>query len=195
MSQNDVKQFVEAIRETIRQEVSKMSSDAVCEIESVNDDGTLNVYLLPDKTNIIRKIINQTRYNFNRGDYALLYLIKNRVSDSFVVAKYNPAAEDDIANYISKNDDSSQKNTESSSSVHVSGITGISVVDTLARVSSGIAQIPSASTSVFGAIKLGDEFTTDINGGLEISNVNFDKIKQDAGDYFVIDCGSSTEVI
>ena len=36
-----------------------MSSDAVCEIESVNDDGTLNVYLLPDKTNIIRKIINQ----------------------------------------------------------------------------------------------------------------------------------------
>lgn len=194
MSQNDVKQFVEAIRETIRQEVSKMSSDAVCEIESVNDDGTLNVYLLPDKTNIIRKIINQTRYNFNRGDYALLYLIKNRVSDSFVIAKYSPAAEDDIANYISKNDDSSQNNTESSS-VQVSGITGISVVDTLARVSSGIAQIPSASSSVFGAIKLGGEFTTDINGGLEISSVNFDKIKQDAGDYFVIDCGSSTEVI
>lgn len=109
MSQNDVKQFVEAIRETIRQEVSKMSSDAVCEIESVNDDGTLNVYLLPDKTNIIRKIINQTRYNFNRGDYALLYLIKNRVSDSFVIAKYSPAAEDDIANYISKNDDSSHR--------------------------------------------------------------------------------------
>ena len=81
--------IVDLIREIISQEVEKRDNTAVCMIESVNPDGTLNVYILPDKQTTIKNIINQCRFNFKAGDTALLYLIKNRPSNSFIIAKYN----------------------------------------------------------------------------------------------------------
>lgn len=90
----DAKDFLSVTRDIIEQQIRDRSTDAVCEIESVNDDGTLNVFVLPDKQTILRNIINESRYNFKRGDSALLYKIHNRLSDSFVVAKFRPKQED-----------------------------------------------------------------------------------------------------
>lgn len=90
----DVKDFLSVTRDIIEQQIRDRSTDAVCEIESVNEDGTLNVFVLPDKQTILKNIINESRYNFKRGDNALLYKIHNRLSDSFVVAKFRPKQED-----------------------------------------------------------------------------------------------------
>lgn len=90
----DAKEFLGITRDVIDQQLKDRSNDAVCEIESVNDDGTLNIYILPDRVNVVRNIINESRYNFRSGDAALLYLIKNRISDSFVIAKFKPSDED-----------------------------------------------------------------------------------------------------
>ena len=90
----DAKDFLSVIRDIIEQQIKDLSTDAVCEIESVNEDGTLNVFVLPDKQTILKNIINESRYNFKRGDNALLYKVHNRLSDSFVVAKFRPKQED-----------------------------------------------------------------------------------------------------
>ena len=90
----DAKNFLGITREIIEQQIRDRSTDAVCEIESVNEDGTLNVFVLPDKQTILKNIINESRYNFKRGDSALLYKVHNRLSDSFVVAKFRPKQED-----------------------------------------------------------------------------------------------------
>ena len=90
----DAKDFLSVTRDIIEQQIRDRSTDAVCEIESVNEDGTLNVFILPDKQTILKNIINESRYNFKRGDNALLYKIHNRLSDSFVVAKFRPKQED-----------------------------------------------------------------------------------------------------
>ena len=90
----DAKDFLSVTRDIIEQQIRDRSTDAVCEIESVNEDGTLNVFILPDKETILKNIINESRYNFKRGDNALLYKIHNRLSDSFVVAKFRPKQED-----------------------------------------------------------------------------------------------------
>ena len=90
----DAKDFLNVTRDIIEQQIRDRSTDAVCEIESVNEDGTLNVFVLPDKQTILKNIINESRYNFKRGDNALLYKIHNRLSDSFVVAKFRPKQED-----------------------------------------------------------------------------------------------------
>lgn len=90
----DAKNFLGLTREIIEQQIRDRSTDAVCEIESVNEDGTLNVYILPDRQTVVRNIINESRYNFRRGDSALLYKIRNRLSDSFIIAKFNPKQED-----------------------------------------------------------------------------------------------------
>lgn len=90
----DAKDFLNVTRDIIEQQIRDRSTDAVCEIESINEDGTLNVFVLPDKQTILKNIINESRYNFRRGDNALLYKIHNRLSDSFVVAKFRPRQED-----------------------------------------------------------------------------------------------------
>ena len=90
----DAKDFLSVTRDIIEQQIRDRSTDAVCEIESVNEDGTLNVFVLPDKQTILKNIINESRYNFKRGDNALLYKIHNRLSDSFIVAKFRPKQED-----------------------------------------------------------------------------------------------------
>ena len=90
----DAKDFLSVIRDITEQQIKDLSTDAVCEIESVNEDGTLNVFVLPDKQTILKNIINESRYNFKRGDNALLYKVHNRLSDSFVVAKFRPKQED-----------------------------------------------------------------------------------------------------
>lgn len=91
----DAKSFLTVMRKMVEQQTDTMSSDAVCEIESVNEDGTLNIYILPDRTAVVRNIINESRYNFKRGDNALLYKIHNQLSDSFVIAKFRPSLTDD----------------------------------------------------------------------------------------------------
>ena len=90
----DAKDFLSVTRDIIEQQIRDRSTDAICEIESVNEDGTLNIFVLPDKRTILKNIINESRYNFKRGDNALLYKIHNRLSDSFVVAKFRPKQED-----------------------------------------------------------------------------------------------------
>ena len=90
----DAKDFLNVTRDIIEQQIRDRSTDAICEIESVNEDGTLNIFVLPDKQTILKNIINESRYNFKRGDNALLYKIHNRLSDSFVVAKFRPKQED-----------------------------------------------------------------------------------------------------
>lgn len=91
----EAKGLVDIIRDVIRQELDRRDSTAIAVVESVNSDGTLNLFVLPDTQTIISNIVNQCRFNFKAGDTALLYLIGNRLSNSFVIAKYN-AKPDDI---------------------------------------------------------------------------------------------------
>lgn len=90
----EAKDFIEVVRDVVRQELSNRDATAICVVESVNSDGTLNLYVLPDRQSVIRNIINQCRFNFSVGDTALLYLIGNRLSNSFVIAKYNARPND-----------------------------------------------------------------------------------------------------
>ena len=92
--QKEAGELIELVRETIRQELSAKDSTAICIVESINTDGTLNLFVLPDKQTSIKNIINQCRFDFKAGDTALLYLIGNRLSNSFVIAKYNAKQSD-----------------------------------------------------------------------------------------------------
>ena len=94
----DAKEFVNVVKKVFDQRIEKMSSDIVGEIESVNEDGTLNIRIVADNgsINVITNVINESRYNFKSGDSALLYLVGNKLSNSFVIAKYR-AKQEDIA--------------------------------------------------------------------------------------------------
>lgn len=86
---DNANELVEIIRDIMQQEIEERDNTVTCIVESVNADGTLNLYVLPDMVNVINNVINQCRFDFAPGDAALLYKIRNRVSNSFVIAKYN----------------------------------------------------------------------------------------------------------
>ena len=81
------KEFIEIIRQLINDDRVTRDDTRICTVQSVNDDGTLNVYFPNDENHAITNVINQCRYDFNPGDDAVLYQIKNRPSDAFIVAK------------------------------------------------------------------------------------------------------------
>lgn len=130
----DAKSFLTVMRKMVEQQTDTMSSDAVCEIESVNEDGTLNVYILPDRTAVVRNIINESRYNFKRGDNALLYKIHNQLSDSFVIAKFRPSLTDDPSS------------AQTSAQNAITAVAGATVVVGGASVLSFQTNIPNSPT-------------------------------------------------
>ena len=88
MPNSDAQAFVKLVREIVEQQLSERSTDAVAEVESVNTDGTLNLYVLPDRRNVVHSIKNESKYTFKAGDVCLLYLIRNKLSNSFVITRY-----------------------------------------------------------------------------------------------------------
>lgn len=90
----DAAGLVEIIRDIIDTKLSKIDKTVTCLVQAVNEDGTLNVSILPDTQTILQNIINESKYTFQPGDYALLYMISNRPSNSFVICKYNPNRSD-----------------------------------------------------------------------------------------------------
>lgn len=91
----DAAGLVDIIRDIVDQKLNERDQTVTCMVESVNENGTLNVFVLPDMQTVVSNIINESRYDFKPGDYALLYLIKGRASNSFVVCKYNPKQRDE----------------------------------------------------------------------------------------------------
>ncbi len=82
-------QMVDLIRGIIREEIGKQDSSEVCQVDSVNVDGSLNVRLLSDETGLLTNITNGTPFEFQSGDYAILYKIKNSLGNCFVFGKPN----------------------------------------------------------------------------------------------------------
>lgn len=92
--------FVDLLRELIREEEQKRDTTVMCEIESVDPDGYVNIYLLPDQDTIIPHILNASKYTFQKGDIGILFKIQNQLNNCFVIAKVNPHLNDEKENVL-----------------------------------------------------------------------------------------------
>lgn len=92
--------FLNIIRSLIKEEQQKQDRTEICQIDSVNEDGSLNIKMLSDfeQIRIIPNIQNQSVYEFKSGDFAIIYLIQNQLSNSFIIAKCQPKLSD-LRNY------------------------------------------------------------------------------------------------
>ena len=57
-------------------------------VDSVNSDGTVNVFLPPDKTNIVTNKMNYTGELLEEGDSVELCCKKGRLADSWIATKH-----------------------------------------------------------------------------------------------------------
>ena len=75
--------FLNIIRSIIKEEQNKRDRTEICQIDSVNEDGTVNIKMLSD----------QSIYSFKSGDLAIIYMIQNQLSNAFIIAKCAPTNE------------------------------------------------------------------------------------------------------
>ena len=80
-------QLVSLIREMAQIEMAKGDTTSICQIQSINVDKTVNVVILPDMATVINNIVNSSNSELLPGDNAVLYKIKNQISNSFIIAK------------------------------------------------------------------------------------------------------------
>lgn len=87
--------FLNIIRSIIKEEQNKRDRVEICQINSVNEDGTVNIKMLSDfeSIRIIPNISNQSIYSFKSGDLAIIYMIQNQLSNAFIIAKCGPTNE------------------------------------------------------------------------------------------------------
>lgn len=87
--------FLNIIRSIIKEEQNKRDKVEICQIDSVNEDGTVNIKMLSDfeAVRIIPNISNQSIYSFKGGDLAIIYMIQNQLSNAFIIAKCGPTNE------------------------------------------------------------------------------------------------------
>lgn len=80
-------QLVTLIRDVAREETQKIDRSVICRVDSVNIDGTVNLYLPSDSTTPLKNIHNNSGYEFTNGDYAVLYKIGNSLNNAFIISK------------------------------------------------------------------------------------------------------------
>lgn len=80
--------FVAIVRQMVKEEINRMDRVVPCSIISYHSStDTADVTLLSDEKTIVYGIHNFSKFKFNIGDIAYLYLIQNRLSDSFIIGR------------------------------------------------------------------------------------------------------------
>lgn len=87
MNNDSGNQLVNLIREITKIEISKEDTTCICQVDSINSDGTANIIILPDMETKINNIQNNSNNEIASGDFVVLYKIKNQINNSFIMAK------------------------------------------------------------------------------------------------------------
>lgn len=88
MADDSANQLVNLIREIVREEIAKLDRTSIGRINSVNNDGTVNLVVLPDTNTQVNNVLNGTAQTLKSGDLVVLYKINNNISNAFVITKY-----------------------------------------------------------------------------------------------------------
>ena len=117
--------FLNIIRSLIKEEQQKQDRTEICQIDSINEDGSLNIKMLSDfdQIRIIPNIQNQSVYEFKSGDFAIIYLIQNQLSNSFIIAKCQPRLSD-LRNYSDNGSNKAIQNIAQQSGGAVNSVNG-----------------------------------------------------------------------
>lgn len=117
--------FLNIIRSLIKEEQQKQDRTEICQIDSINEDGSLNIKMLSDfdQIRVTPNIQNQSVYEFKSGDFAIIYLIQNQLSNSFIIAKCQPRLSD-LRNYSDNGSNKAIQNIAQQSGGAVNSVNG-----------------------------------------------------------------------
>lgn len=83
-------ELVDVIREVIRQEINRLDSTILCQVQAIKGDDHYDVSIVPDDKTYLRNVVNMTKFDLSVGDYVYVYKIKNQLSNCFICYKITP---------------------------------------------------------------------------------------------------------
>lgn len=79
--------LVDVLKDLVREEYRTKDTTAICQVAEANEDGTYNLYVLPDTTNAIKNIPTITPYALSEGQFCYIYKIQNNLNNCFIIKK------------------------------------------------------------------------------------------------------------
>ena len=79
--------FLDVLKGTIDDKVSTLDQTIYCKVVGVNEDYTLDVTIVPDEHTRVRNVVNASKYEFQMGDYGILYKIGNNLANAFIMIR------------------------------------------------------------------------------------------------------------
>lgn len=86
-NEKSAKSMLDLIKQLIKQQLDEKDQVALCQIASPGSDGTYNIYVVPDDSNVIHGIPNKFGFDLSTGDYVYVYKVGNHFAQSFIFAK------------------------------------------------------------------------------------------------------------
>lgn len=83
-------ELVDVIRDIVRQEINKTDATILCQVKNKKGSDHYDVIIVPDEQNIVKNVVNMTRFDLQEGDYVYVYKINNQLSNCFICYKITP---------------------------------------------------------------------------------------------------------
>lgn len=93
-SENAVNEFVDVLRDVVKQEFSKKDSTMLCQVKQKSGGNHYDLSILPGDQVSLKNVANMTRYDLKVGDYVYVYAIRNQFSNCFILYKITPPWEE-----------------------------------------------------------------------------------------------------
>lgn len=89
--------FVDILRDVIRQEISELDTTLLCKVANINSNGSYDVWIEPDEQTIIHNVQSISDSKIEINDYVYVYKIRNQLNNSFIIKKVGASSPSDIA--------------------------------------------------------------------------------------------------
>jgi hypothetical protein len=124
MDVKSAQKFLGVFRELIQDNADVSDQTVVVQIAAVNNDGTYNVYILPDTQHSVNNIINSSPYSYSIGDMAYLYKVRNQIASSFIIGGTKAALAKTSSRLGTTTGISSSSGVKGGTTVYIGGQTG-----------------------------------------------------------------------
>lgn len=86
--------LINLIKDLVTDELNKRDNTCVCQVVACNEDGTYNIFVVPDTRTVITNVKSMSLEVIKIGDYVYVYKFQNKLNNAIILARAGTNAAD-----------------------------------------------------------------------------------------------------
>ena len=86
--------LINLIKDLVTDELNKRDNTCVCQVVACNEDGTYNIFVVPDTRTVITNVKSMSLEVIKVGDYVYVYKFQNKLNNAIILARAGTNAAD-----------------------------------------------------------------------------------------------------